>query len=145
MGAINPHLLSQCYLIDVTTRTFNVVGRTFDYIFSPLCATTGKKRVDAIARLLSAIARFYPLPENFIPSWYAMRHSLVMRRLQDGPDPSWDQVDRKLCELCRDLIPSCIPIVHVASVVESIRACILEPNAGNLRVCAPVSHSCGFC
>lgn len=133
--SLAPPIPSHWLFNDTSRRVMLLIQRTFDYLQSPLCAVTSTKRASVITRLLTAVARIGSFPEDLKSVWDRMRHRLVMRRLQDGPDSAWEQADVSLKDVFKNPMSTRPHGIHIPSVIGIIHECNIDVQASHLRVC----------
>ncbi|KAF8897900.1 hypothetical protein BD779DRAFT_408472 [Infundibulicybe gibba] len=104
VNTITPLLLSQWFITDLTRRLFETLTVVFNYTFS--CPTTSAIRARALFKIVTCINIYSKSMLDRTP-WNHILYRLLRYRLDEGPLPGWDVVDKLLCEIyCEGVIVS---------------------------------------
>ncbi|KAK7696226.1 hypothetical protein QCA50_000879 [Cerrena zonata] len=120
MDAFSPPSVSQPYLVNYVRRTVSSSRPIFDLLLYAPSHTHDAQYANALLRLLSAITIGAKELSYFGELASYMKYKLLLRRIQVGPQPYWDSVDEKLCEIYRSPSRVTSNVGEVQSIVNSL-------------------------
>ncbi|CAL1700250.1 unnamed protein product [Somion occarium] len=118
--ALAPPAVSQWYMINVVRQAIPTCRRVFEFLLYAPSSVADVQRIRALTRIATSITEIAQEASYFRELANYLRHELLLRRVQFGPNTVWDVADAKLCDVYQSSLDISSTLADVRAIITAL-------------------------